>query len=116
MGKLKINKEKLGNVLRGSLSFLSGVVGSANPVLGVAIGAVKGVVEGVKKTKDKNLSSKVGGIGKVDVPHASGTVIGYIVIGLVVLGGVAVAAGWITMDQLIIFMGMLPEVPVDPIP
>lgn len=110
-------KKALGNALRGGLSFLSGVVGSVNPIAGVVVGAVSGVVNKVKALKDKNLASSVGGVGKVDGAHASGLVVGVGVIVVVILGGVAVAMGWLTMDEVMQLIGIISEnVPVETVP
>lgn len=88
------DKKALGRkVLNGSLSFLKGVVGGANPIIGMAIGAVEGVTKGVQKEKADNLASPTGGPGKVDVPRLAG-------IGVFVLLAVGFAFGLITMEDL----------------
>ncbi len=49
--------------------------------------------KGVQKEKDKNLTSKVGGEGKIDIAHLAG-------VGVFVLLAAAFAFGLITMEDL----------------
>jgi hypothetical protein len=100
-------KRELGPILKGGLSFLSGMVGSVNPVLGLAVGAVKGAVEKAKEVKAANLASTIGGEGKVDGAHASGLVVGVGITVAVILGGIAVGTGFLTMDQVLQLMGIV---------
>ena len=87
-------KKALGrSVLNTSLSFLKGVVGGVNPIIGAVIGAGEGIVKGVQKEKDNNLSSEVGGEGKIDYSRLAG-------VGVFVLLATAFAFGLITMDDL----------------
>lgn len=88
------DKKALGrSILNTTLSFAKGVVGGINPVVGAVIGAGEGIVKGVQKEKDKNLNSKVGGEGKIDVAHLAG-------VGVFVLLAIGFAFGLITMEDL----------------
>ena len=87
-------KKALGrSILNTGLSFAKGLVGGLNPVIGAVIGAGEGVVKGIQKEKDKNLTSEVGGSGKIDVAH-----IGGIVVFLALVG--AFVAGLITLEDV----------------
>lgn len=87
-------KKALGrSILNTGLSFAKGVVGGINPVVGAVIGAGEGIVKGVQKEKDKNLSSEVGGEGKIDVAHLAG-------VGVFILLAAGFAFGLITMEDL----------------
>ena len=87
-------KKALGrSILNTGLSFAKGLVGVANPIVGMAIGAVEGVSKGVQKEKDANLASQVGGEGKVDVAHLAG-------VGVFILLAAGFAFGLITMEDL----------------
>lgn len=87
-------KKALGrSVLNTGLSFAKGLVGGANPLIGMAIGAVEGTVKGVQKEKDKNLATTVGGEGKIDVAHLAG-------VGAFLLLAAAFVFGLISMDDL----------------
>jgi hypothetical protein len=79
------DKKALGkSILNTGLSFAKG---------GAVIGAGEGIVKGVQKEKDKNLTSKVGGEGKIDIAHLAG-------VGVFVLLAAAFAFGLITMEDL----------------
>ena len=87
-------KKALGrSILNTSLSFAKGMIGGINPVIGAVIGAGEGIVKGVQKEKDKNISSPVGGEGKIDVAHLAG-------VGVFVLLALGFAFGLITMEDL----------------
>jgi hypothetical protein len=87
-------KKALGkSILNTSLSFVKGLAGGANPIIGAVIGAGEGVVKGIQKEKENNLSSEVGGQGKVDYSHLAG-------VGVFVLLAAAFAFGLITMEDL----------------
>ena len=88
------DKKALGkSILNTGLSFAKGLAGGLNPIVGAVIGASEGVVKGVQKEKDKNLTSEIGGEGKVDVAHLAG-------VGVFVLLAAAFAFGLITMEDL----------------
>jgi hypothetical protein len=88
------DKKALGkSILNTGLSFAKGIAGGLNPVVGAVIGAGEGIVKGVQKEKDKNLTSKVGGEGKIDIAHLAG-------VGVFVLLAAAFAFGLITMEDL----------------
>lgn len=87
-------KRALGrSILNTGLSFAKGLVGGVNPVIGAVIGAGEGIVKGVQKEKDKNLSTEVGGAGSIDPAHLAG-------VGVFILLATAFAFGLITMDDL----------------
>lgn len=87
-------KKALGrSVLNTSLSFLKGVVGGINPVVGMVVGAGEGIVKGIQKEKDTNLSSEVGGEGKVDYSRLAG-------VAVFVLLAAGFVFGLITMEDL----------------
>ena len=81
------------NILNGSLSFIKGIAGGINPVLGAVVGAGEGVVKGIQKEKEKNVNSEVGGVGKVDLPHLLGVLFFIILV-------IAFIFGYLTMDDL----------------
>ncbi len=84
------------NILNGALSFIKSAT-VANPVINMGIGAVDGVVKGIQKTTKSNIDSNSGGVGNVDVPGAVGAIVG----GIIIVGGaVALAIGWLTVDEL----------------
>ena len=87
-------KKALGrSILNTSLSFAKGLVGGLNPIVGAVVGASEGVVKGIQKEKDKNLSTEVGGEGRIDPAHLAG-------VGVFIVLAVAFAFGLITMDDL----------------
>ena len=87
-------KKALGrSVLNTSLSFLKGIAGGVNPIVGAVVGAGEGIVKGIQKEKDNNLSSEIGGEGKVDYSRLAG-------VGVFVLLATAFAFGLITMEDL----------------
>ena len=88
------DKKAIGrSVLNTSLSFLKGVVGGVNPIIGAVIGASEGIVKGVQKEKAKNLDGEVGGKGQIDYSRLAG-------VGVFVLLAVGFAFGLITMEDL----------------
>jgi hypothetical protein len=88
------DKKALGrSILNTGLSFAKGLIGGANPIIGMAIGAAEGITKGVQKEKDKNLTSSVGGEGKIDIAHLAG-------VGVFVLLAVGFAFGLISMEDL----------------
>ncbi len=87
-------KKALGrSVLNTGLSFAKGLVGGINPIVGMAIGAAEGITKGVQKEKDKNLTSEVGGAGKIDFAHIGGVVVFLSLVG-------AFIAGLITLEDV----------------
>ena len=104
---MKTNTEKKAlrkQILNGSLSFLKGVAGGVNPILGAAVGMAEGVVKGVQKEKAANLDGEIGGAGKIDYPRLAG---------VVVFAGLALAVvtGHLSIEQvkdlIKIFMGVM---------
>ncbi len=87
-------KKALGrSILNTSLSFAKGLIGGANPIIGMAVGAVEGTVKGLQKEKDKNLATQTGGEGKIDFAHISGVVVFLVLVG-------AFVAGLITLEDV----------------
>jgi len=87
-------KKALGrSVLNTGLSFLKGIAGGINPIVGMVVGAGEGIVKGVQKEKDKNLATAVGGEGLIDPSHLAG-------VGVFVLLAAGFAFGLITMNDL----------------
>lgn len=90
----KSEKRKLfRKILDGAMSVGKGVVSIYNPVAGAAVGMAQGVVKGIAKEKEKNLSSPVGGVGNVDWYHIGGVVI-------IIGGGIAIVTGYMDLDTL----------------
>lgn len=84
-------KKALGrSVLNTGLSFAKGLVGGLNPIIGAVIGGAEGVVKGVQKEKDKNLTSSVGGEGKIDVAHISGVVVFLVLVAAFIFGAISI--------------------------
>lgn len=87
-------KKALGrSVLNTSLSFVKGLVGGLNPVIGAVIGAGEGIVRGVQVEKDHNLASSVGGEGLIDPARLMG-------LGVFVVLTAGFVFGLISMDDL----------------
>jgi len=80
-------------VLNTGLSFLKGMVGGINPIVGMVVGAGEGIVKGVQKEKDKNLATTTGGAGMIDPAHLAGVGVFVVLVGLL-------ASGLISMEQL----------------
>jgi hypothetical protein len=85
--KTGTEKKALGkSLLDGGLSFFKGIASGINPILGGVVGAAEGVVNKVREEKETNLSSEVGGEGKVDYSRLMGTVVFLFLVILLVMG------------------------------
>lgn len=88
------NSEKkalLSSVSSGALSFLKGVAGGINPVIGAAVGAADGVVKAVKEEKEKNLNSEVGGVGSLDFPRLFGVLVFILLVVMFIMGKITIS-------------------------
>lgn len=93
----KSEKKALGKgILNSALSFAKNAT-VANPVISMAIGAGEGVVKSIQDIKEKNLASENGGEGNVDYAGLIGAIGGFVI---VVGGGIALAKGWLTIEDL----------------
>jgi len=90
-------KNLFGNVLNTVLPIAKTAVSGLNPLIGMAVGAVEGTVKAIKTEKDKNIVSPGGGEGKPNYQMMTGQILSAIII---IGGGVAVAMGWLTFDDI----------------
>lgn len=63
------------SILDTGLSFAKGVIAPINPMAGAVLGAAEGIKNKVAEEKEKNLSSEVGGVGKIDPARLAGTLV-----------------------------------------
>lgn len=84
---------KNNNILKGVWSFAKGVIGKSNPVVGMALGAVEGVVRQVKDNK----ASDVGGKGQRDYAGLIGSIVGGVV---AIYGSYLVITGQLDVQTL----------------
>ena len=90
-------KALFGNVLNTILPIAKTAVSGLNPIIGMAVGAAEGTVKAVKAEKEKNLSSPMGGEGKPNYSMLLGQLLSAVII---IGGGVAVAMGWLTFEDV----------------
>ena len=86
-------KSLLSSISLGALSFVKGVAGGINPIIGAAVGAAEGTVKAIKDEKEKNLNSEIGGLGSIDYPRLFGVAVFILLVYLLV-------SGKITMDEV----------------
>lgn len=82
-------KKLIKSVSSGALSFLKGIAGGANPIIGAAVGAADGIVKSVKEEKENNLNSEVGGVGSLDVPRLIGVAVFIFLVILFIMGKIS---------------------------